>query len=55
VDGRLRIRRRGAFVSVEVLLAPDPGPGIMNGLQGRFESHFNNVITDLRRATARNG
>ncbi len=53
VTGRLRIRDHGASVAIEVLLAEDWGAGAFAGLGGRYSSHFDKVLSDLRRATAR--
>jgi hypothetical protein len=50
--GRLRIRDRGAAVAIEVLLEEDWGFGVF-WLGGRYSSHFDKVLADLRRATAR--
>jgi hypothetical protein len=52
-QGVVRIRDRGATVTVEVLLAEDFGPGVLAGVQGRYESLFGKVIADLRKATGR--
>lgn len=53
VSGRLRIRDRGATVAIEVLLTEDWGAGVFAGLSGRYESHFDKVLADLRQAAAR--
>jgi TIR domain len=50
--GRLRIRDRGAAVSIEVLLEEDVA-GAFTGLAGRYSSRFDSVLADLRRATDR--
>lgn len=52
-SGLLRIRDRGAAVTIEVLLQEDWGVGVLAGVGGRYESHFDKVIADLRRVTAR--
>lgn len=52
-SGLLRIRDRGASVTIEVLLQENWGVGILAGVDGRYESHFDKVIADLRRVTAR--
>jgi len=53
VRGRLRIRDRGATVAIELMLAEEWGPGVFAGLGGRYSSHFDKVLADVRRATAR--
>lgn len=52
-SGVLRVRDRGASVTIEVLLQEDWGTGVLAGLGGRYESYFDKVIADLRRVTAR--
>ena len=48
---RLRIQDRGAAVAIEVLLAENWGRGVIQSRTARYTVVFENVVTDLRRAT----
>jgi hypothetical protein len=51
LKGRVRIRDRGSSVTIEVLLGEDLGGAGFSMVRGRYESHFNNEIAALRKAT----
>jgi hypothetical protein len=51
LNGRARIRARGSWVTIEVLLEENLGGAGFGMVRGRYESHFKAVIAAMREAT----